>query len=144
MAKKKRNYAPSGTWTPREIIMSRAFNELGGFAPQLLIHFLLKRDMDHKHNVKNKNSITMTYLELTNLFGEKEGITKNRVIRAIDELLAKGFIKIIRPGGNVQGDKTIYGLSEDWRWWTKGQVINERNSRVMLRGYCRPKIKVAA
>ena len=84
----------------RELIRSRAYNELRGFAPQLLAHFFLKRNFDHKHNVKNKDSLTMTYLELTNLYGEEDGIIKNRLIRAIDDLLAKGFIKVIRPGGN--------------------------------------------
>ena len=45
MAQKKKGKFKSGTWVEHEMYMSRAFHALTGFAPQLLIMFLGKRDM---------------------------------------------------------------------------------------------------
>ena len=137
MAKKK-NYKKgkfkSGTWVTDDISLSRAYHSLKGFAPQLLILFLTKRDIDHKHRCLNANNITMTYIELENIYnaGQEnknlpiDGISRPRISRALDDLLAKGFIKIISHGGGYKRDKTIYGLSDQWRLWHKGMVCNTR------------------
>jgi hypothetical protein len=147
MGKKNRKFKAgkfkSGTWVSQDVYLSKAFHSLKGFAPQLLILFLAKRDIDNKHNCTNADNITMTYIELENIYNrgqenkhlsDNDGITRPRIIRAIDELLAKGFIKIISRGGAYKQDKTIFGLSEQWRWWSDGVVFNTR-SKEPRRGY---------
>ena len=120
-----------------------------GFAPQLLVLILGKRDMQYISDRKGKKGqyqcvncdrITMTYIEL-----EKLGITHPRVVRAKDDILAKGFVEIVSPGGTYQKDKTIFRLIEQWRLWVPGQVFNKRK-RDVKRGYqgqkARSKLKV--
>jgi hypothetical protein len=134
---------PSGTWIEREMYLSKAFWSLTGAASQLLILFLGKRKRDHikdhkgnkSYNWINLNNITMTYKELENLWyhplktylpGEAKGITQPRITRAIDELLAKGFIEIVKPGGAYKQDKAVYGLIDKWKTWKKGDVYSKR------------------
>lgn len=130
--KKKKS---SGTWLTREMCMSRAYLSLTGFSPQLLSLFLLKRDFTASFECKNCHNLTMTYAKLENIFNQgnrnpmnksKDGISRPRIIRAIDELLAKGFIEIVWRGGKFQKDKTIYALSDKWRFWSEGTVFNKR------------------
>ena len=129
---RKKGKAKSGTWFTREMACSRAFVALSSTAKVILIQFLLKRDMDNNHNVINKNSITMTYKELENLFGEDAfgkkggGLPRSSISRGFDDLLAKGFIRVVRLGGAYQKDKTVFGLSDDWKHWYKGTVFNKR------------------
>ena len=130
MSRKKRNIK-SGTWFQREMAMSKAYWALSGTAKGLLTLFLLKRDMDNQHNVINKNNITMTYKELENLhgqnvFGKPEGLSRASVKRGLDGLMAKGFIRVIHQGGAFQQDKTIFGLTDDWRHWFPGLVVEKR------------------
>jgi hypothetical protein len=145
MAKRKK--LPTGTWVERELFNSEAFWNLRGKAPQLLIRFLGKRKQapqkDHKGNKKvdwvNLQSLTMTYKELENMFydpalDEHFGLTQPTITRAIDELLAKGFIEVVNPGGAYQQDKAVYALSKKWTWWKPG-MVQSRRKRDVRRGF---------
>ena len=149
MAKYKKGKFKRGTWIEQDMAMSRAYLSLGGFAPQLLILFLMKRDIDKKHNCLNANSITMTYAELENIHNRgkrpkkdqaKDGITKTWILRAIEELMAKGFIKIVHRGGTYKQDKSIYALTDNWKYWQKGMVIFKREIDIRHRGYRKAKL----
>jgi hypothetical protein len=139
-----RKKAKSGTWVTREMLFSRAYWALNPPASKMLLLFLLKRDMDKKHNLLNGKSITMTYLELENMFvanlgrkiagieprtisGQPTGMSKASIARGFHDLLAKGFVEIVKQGGAYRKDKTIYGLTEDWQWWTEGAIIREKS-----------------
>lgn len=151
MAKRK---MPAGTWIERDLFTAPAYLELSGFAPQLLILFLGKRDIAKDKSVKNRDSINMTYIELECFYERREvqgrfpaklprGITKQRIIRALDNLLAHGFIQIVRKGGAYQQDKSVYGLTEDWRLWQPGMVFRTRERDTRQLGYNGQKSKVA-
>jgi hypothetical protein len=134
-----------GTWVERDLFESKAYLSLKGFAPQLLILFLAKRQFQ-KHGRKGKekricvnhDSILFTFIEAK----EKYGITKSRFSRAIDELLAKGFITIVHHGGGFKQDKSIYALSDKWMLWQPGTVFETRKKVKVQRGFCQPKTKV--
>ena len=115
---------------------SKAYLSLRGFAPQLLSLFLLKRDINKKRECLNCERLTMTYVELQAL-----EISKPKITRSRDDLMAKGFIRIVHQGGAYQEDKTIYALTDDWRWWQPGQTIYERPKDTRTRGYRKPKKK---
>jgi hypothetical protein len=141
----KRQKTPPGTWLNSEMAESKACLALKGIAPQLLSLFLLKRRFDRvgrkgekKYLCTNSESISFTYIEAK----DKYEITKSRFSRAIDELLAKGFITIIHRGGSFKQDKTIYGLSENWRIWQPGVVFEARERETVKRGFCKPNKKV--
>lgn len=115
----------------REIYTSEAFWALSGTAKGLLLLFLGKRDMSKKREVLNQKNITLTYLELENLFGndafgKPRGLSRASIPRGIKDLMEKGFIEIVRQGGGYQKDKTIYGLTDDWKWWQPGTVVRQK------------------
>lgn len=129
--KKRKGKAKPGTWLTRDLLKSRAFWALTATAKGMLHMFLLKRDMDHNHNCINRQNITLTYLELENLFdekieGEPNGLSRASISRGTKDLLAKGFIEIVKQGGAYQKDKTIYGLTDDWKRWRPGEVIRKK------------------
>jgi DNA-binding MarR family transcriptional regulator len=129
---------PSGTWIEREMMQSKAFINLKGFAPQLLILILAKRYFrlqgkkgKQKRICTNHDSINFTYIE-----AKKEyGVTQPRFTRAIDELLAKGFISVKHQGGTYKQDKTIFSLSEKWRLWHTDTVFEKREKDELHRGF---------
>jgi len=141
----KNRKLPSGTWIEREMFESKAFLSLKGFAPQLLILFLARRQFEiHGRKGKEKricincDKIYFTYIEAK----EKYGITKSRFNRAIDDLLSKGFITIKYRGGKFRKDKNIYALSDRWCLWVPGSVIEKRKKYTVPRGFCKPKGKI--
>jgi len=133
----------AGTFLKAEIIQSQAFITLAGCAPQLLTIFMWKRKFERFPVKKGRNNLvcincqelTFTYIEAEKSYG----ITKSRFSRGIDELLAKGFISIVRLGGAYQQDKTVFALSDRWKRWVPGTVFEERPKVTVERGYCRPK-----
>ena len=62
------------------------------------------------------------------------GLNQQAVTRAIDELLAKGFIEIVHAGGLGEHDKARYTLIENYLQWKPGIVFGIRN-RDVRRGY---------
>lgn len=129
-----------GTWVERDIFIGQAFLNLRGKSSQILIIFLGKRIFIKVKSKKakkslctNENHITFTYKE-----AEALGFSKPQFTRAIDDLLAKGFIKIVHQGGAFKKDKTIYGLSENWRLWKPGIVFECRKRDCVKRGFQTP------
>jgi len=137
-----KKYKSGGTFIEREMLESEAYLSLKGFAPQLLSLILLKRQFqNHGRKGKQKricincDKLNITYTE----FDNKYGITQPRMTRAIDQLLAKGFLTIVNPGGAYRQDKAIYALSDKWLFWKPGIVLETREKEDLKRGYCKPK-----
>jgi DNA-binding PadR family transcriptional regulator len=120
---------------------SEAFLSLNGTSVKLLILFLGKRKLtfpkDRKgakgaYVVENWDKLTMTYKELEN---KPFNFTRPRIARALDELLAKGFISIIDPGGAYRKHKTVYALSDLWQQWAPGRKPFNKRIRDAKRGF---------
>lgn len=79
---------------------------------------------------KDGNRLVLTYAEAESL-----GITRNVFIRAIDELLEKGFIEIVNPGGAYKRDKTVYALVDDYLFWRPDQEPIRTRKRDVKRGF---------
>jgi hypothetical protein len=138
----KKNKVPAGTWIERELFKSRAYMALRGCAPQVLTIFLGKRYFRSggkkdrtERECTNCDSLTFTYIEAQ----KKYGITIPRLTRALNELLAKGFITCRYQGGGYKQDKSLYGLSERWHWWRPGTVFEKREKETVQRGFRKPK-----
>jgi hypothetical protein len=134
---KWRSKEAPGTYIHRDMFGAKAFIALKGVAPQLLILILGKRSfesVDGKKTCMNSDNLFFTYIEAK----KKYEITQPRFTRAIDDLLAKGFITIKHRGGAYKQDKTRYGLSENWRWWHLGAVHEERCTDNCQRGFRKP------
>ena len=134
-----------GTYIEKRMFESRPFLALQGSATQLLVLFLGKRIFERagkkeskKRNCVNCDSITFTYMEAD----KKYGFTKQRFLRAIDDLLAKGFIEIKHQGGGYKQDKSIYALSVKWTFWNPGTVFERRAKDPVQRGFRKPKPRI--
>jgi hypothetical protein len=127
-----------------EIYESKAFWHLGGTAAQVLIIIMSKRRMERVAGKKTKkktwtcinpDELCFTYVEAL----EKFGINKVRFTRAIDALLAKGFIRQTHQGGAYKRDKSTYALSDKYLMWKPDMIIEKRAaSDTVSRGYCKP------
>lgn len=134
-----------GAFVDALLLESKAYLSLVGIAPQVLMLIMLKRQFEKVHAGKpgkvgnrtcvNSNSLSLTYIEAK----KKYGITQPRFTRAIDELLAKGFLTKNHPGGGYQKDKALYALSDKYLMWQKGLAIEERKKDPLQRGFRRPK-----
>ena len=117
-------------WIDKELLRSEAFRSLRGAAMLVYLDFLSKRKMQ-KANGKAKNRwviINNGEIEYTYSEAEKRGITRPRFMRAIDELVEKGFIDIAHSGsGGLKGDKSLYAISNRWRdYGTKVYIFKSR------------------
>ena len=137
-----KKYKSGGTFIEREMFESKAFLSLTGFAPQLLILILGKRQFvthgrtgRQKKVCTNCDKINITYTEFKN----KYGVTQPRMTRSIDQLLEKGFLSIVYPGGTYRQDKAIYSLSTNWVIWQPGIMFESRERESVARGFCNPK-----
>ena len=143
MAKKQ----AKGVYLTSEIIESQSFHNLSGTAKEILLLFLLKRSFPTikikgkpQRICTNWNKINFCYSE-----AKKRGFSQKRFTRAIDDLLAKGFISIVHPGGGFEKDKAVYMLLTEpestnrWRIWCKGTVFESRTKESVTRGFCKPK-----
>jgi hypothetical protein len=84
-----------------------------------------KRKKGKRENwyIINNGEIEYTYSE-----AEKRRISRASFMRAITELVEKGFIDISHSGsGGVKGDKSKYAISQRWRNW--GTDNFERKTR---------------
>ena len=137
-----KQYKSGGTFVERDMFESPAYLSLKGFAPQLLIIVLGKRKFDNhgrkgkeKRVCTNCDKLHITYTEFKNEYG----ISQPRMTRALDELLAKGFLSIRYQGGRYREDKTVYSLSTNWVIWKQGSVFESRLRETVKRGFCHPK-----
>lgn len=126
----------------RELVLSRAFRDLGGKAAKVLMWFLAKRRMAKEKmgkreawTVANNGEITFTYKEAK----AKHGLNPQAFSKAIEELVAKGFIDIERPGTGVGKVPTLFAISK--RWQKYGTAEFESVKRKKRRSYTFPSSK---
>ncbi len=160
MARKHDNGYGKGTFIDTKMFLSEAFLSLGqpGTSPaissvstQVLIMILGKRQFSNakdRKGLKTKqrtddNRFALTYKELLS-YGARLDRNGNRVkgcmtipkiTRAIDELLAKGFIEVVEYGGAYEKHKSIYALVDDWATWKVGDPPIRIRSNDVKRGY---------
>ena len=117
---------PRGVYLEPDWIDSKAFTALNGTAVKVFIWFMRRRQMakvgrkgKEQWIVTNNGEIVFTYDEAEKKFG----LTRSRFNRAIDELIAKGFIDITHHGGGMMGDCTLYSISERWRFYGTDKFV---------------------
>ena len=147
MGKKNKNGYGKGTFVDTQLYLSQAFISLGkpGTSPvvtycshSILLMLMGKRQFgtvkDRKgQKVKQRtdeNRFHLTYKELAHW-----GISQTAATRGIDELLAKGFIKIAEHGGAYDKHKSKYALIDDWQNWQLGDPPTRVRSKDVKRGY---------
>lgn len=112
----------------RDLLKSKAFRRLSGTAKTVYFDFRMKvvgKHMRMKSGRKkefvilNNGEIEYCYSE-----AEKKGIPRRTFMRALDDLLGRGFIDIAHSGsGGRKGDKSLYGISDRWKTWGTDDFI---------------------
>jgi DNA-binding MarR family transcriptional regulator len=131
---KKNNSHQKPLYIDRKLIKSKAFFDLNATSIKVLLIFFSKRQMTHIGRGKkkrwvctNNGNIYFTYREAK----EQYEITYPAFSRAIDELVANGFIDITRPGIGKKRVSTLYAISERWKDYDKEDFVKiERVKRV--------------
>ena len=122
---------------------SDAFLSLGKNSIKVLIALLDNRQQENPGKAKDKkgNKRKPQFINLDRLeipYGTLEKVYKiNRssIPRAIDELLARGFIEISYHGGACRHDKNQYALSDNYLLWIPGASPFATRPRREKHGY---------
>lgn len=118
----------------RELLNSKVFRSPRATAKDVYFDFRMKCRIrktkarpgrKSERVILNNGEIEYCYSE-----AEKKGIPRSTFMRALDELIAKGFIDVTHSGsGGKKGDKSKYAISDRWSEWGTDKFI----------GKCRPK-----
>ena len=121
----QKKYKHGGFYWERELYQSDAFLSLNKNAIKVLIAILDSRQRESKDQAKDKKGRKRKpkFINLDRLivpYGLIEKIYKvphGRIPAAFDELLAKGFLKIVYHGGRSKHDTNIYAWSDNYLLW---------------------------
>lgn len=130
----------------RDLFKSKAWISLTGKATQVYMLFLTKRRMVQIKMKGQKKRVCDNCMELefTYLEAERWGISKKQFVHAIDQLWDRGFLSVEETGGACQGDKSKYGLINNWVNYDKKDEFKRGKHRKfdpVRRGYRNPKRK---
>jgi hypothetical protein len=121
-----KNYKGGGIFLERDLYQSDAFLSLNKNSIKILIAILDSRIRESKNQAKDKKGRPRKpkFINLDNLmipYGtieKKYMVPRGRIPAAIDELMAKGFLKLVHHGGAYKHDKSIYAWSNNYLLWT--------------------------
>lgn len=136
-------YKKGGFFCERELYQSEAFLSLNKNAIKVLIALLDNRMRESQSQAKDKkgNKRKAKFINLDRLkipYGTLEKVYKiNRssIPKAIDELLAKGFIKISYHGGACKHDMSTYAWSDNYLFWSLHTAPFETRPKREKHGY---------
>lgn len=131
-----------GFYWKRELYQSLAFLDLHKNAMLMLVALMDVRKREYPSQARDKKGrkrkpefinldrLEMPYTTLQKVYGmHQAGIT-----RAVDKLLANGFVKISHYGGLGKHDTARYALVNDYLKWAPGTVFRKRTRDVKM-GY---------
>jgi hypothetical protein len=111
------------------------FGALTGQAPRILLIFYGKRRFARMRGkwTDISEGLIFTYHEADVHYGIAQGPFR----RAIDQLLASGFLTVKHAGSGMLGDPSVYDLSEAWRGYKPGNkplAKRPRSPKIGFRG----------
>lgn len=123
----------------RTLLESRAFRILGGTAKTVLFDFLMKRTIAKTKARPGQRSekviLNNGKIEYCYSTAEKNGISRPKFVKALDELTEKGFIDITHLGtGGHKGDKNKYAISERWLAWGTEKFVEKKRPKDTRKG----------
>jgi hypothetical protein len=127
-----------GIYFTRELYLSDAYLSLSKNGMKVLVAILDNRMRETQGKAKDKKGakrkpkfINLDRLEIPYKTLEKKfKIPCGSIPRAIDDVLAKGFVTISHQGGAYKHDKNLYAWSDNYLFWKKGTVFAERKKDV--------------
>ena len=138
--KMPKKYKAGGFYWERELYQSDAFLSLTKNAMKILIAFMDNRKRLKNNSPKGKKKEYVFY-NLDNLklpyalFEKTYKVSRSNIPKALDDLLIKGFLKIVYRGGCCQHDGSRYALSDNYLLWRQGIKPFEIRHRRNRKGY---------
>ena len=139
---------PQGMWIPVELLQSDAFRDLSPAAQQICLFVFSRRQYAKRKKIPtnnwepaNRDNLKLPHKAIEEFFskGTVPPPVGSTVTRSIKELMAKGFLDVVRLGGNGPGDQTTYRLTYDWRVWRKGDnPVYTTAGMSRAKGFCHP------
>lgn len=122
------NTLPDSIYVSRKLLAHPAWRNLSGTAKTVLMDFYCRRQMrktgKDQYVIENNGDIRYPYRE-----AEASGISRTSFARAIDQLIAHGFLRIDHSGSGLRNDPSRYRLMEEWQTWKRGHDKTEQNGR---------------
>jgi hypothetical protein len=124
-------------YVTRSLFTSLAWWSLGATSCKVYMIFLTKRQMEEikiegkpgkrekAWTIKNNGEIVFSYSEAKTRYG----INTGRFARAIDELLAVGFIDIAHSGFGLHKDRTLYTISDRWKLYGTDKFVEAKRQK---------------
>ncbi len=134
------NIKKGGFYWGRELYQSAAFLSLNKNAMKILIAFMDNRKVIKNNSPKGKRK-KYEFSNLDNLklpyalFEKTYGVSRSNIPKALDDLLAKGFLKIVYRGGTCRHDGSVYALSDNFLLWKPGAKPFEIRDKGNRKGY---------
>ena len=138
-----------GTYIVDELFQSDAFRTLTGTEKEICL-FVFTRRKYLKHTKKtprntwepqNANNMTLPHVAIIDFFskGNEPPPVGSTITRAINTLMARGFLEALSVGGKGKGNMTVYRLAHDWRVWHKGDPpVYTKAGMSRVKGFCVP------
>jgi len=109
-----------------QLFTSEAFRHLAPSARDVLILTLYevrfsqsKKRGKYTPVVLNRNELIIPYAEIKSRLRYSD----KTIWSAFRQIMAHGFLKVVKHGGGAKHDYQVYGLSEEWRKWKPGEVV---------------------
>lgn len=143
-----------GTYIVEELIQSDAFRTLTGTEKDILLfvwqrrQYRKRRKNDPVNNTwepVNGNSMKIPHAAIVDFFsrGNEPPPAASTIAKALNALMAHGFLEAVSIGGNGKGDMTVYRLAHDWRLWKKGNPpVYTKAGMARAKGFCIPGARV--
>jgi hypothetical protein len=125
-----------GTYLKADLMKSKAFVSLGtaaikvylGLRLRLFVKQKKRKYMGKQHYEDiNPRNLIYTYDQIQEEWGIK---SRSTVTKAIDELVDKGLVDIVRQGSGTFKQTSIYGLSDRWEKWHPAHSHRRHNGFV--------------
>jgi hypothetical protein len=105
----------------RQLLKSKAFRELSKTGKTVFFDFRMRcQGKTHGRPGRKKEFVVTNNGEIVYPYAEaeKNGIPRTSFMRALDELIVKGFIDVAWSGsGGKKGDVSKYAMSKRWRYY---------------------------
>ena len=111
-----------------DLYVSSAFRALRPATRDILILIYFEINLTSSKKRGKYTSVIVNRFEIKLPYAEIQirlGYSKKTVWIAFKEILAHGFLEVVENGGGCKGDCKVYKISENWREWKQGQIINE-------------------
>jgi hypothetical protein len=117
-----------GSWVPIEddLLLSNAFRDLQPSAVILLLHLhRIDKVLSWKGGDSYSGEFNLTFSEAETL-----GLARATTMRAVQDLVKRGFVEIVVQGGLRSQGRTssIYRITERWRSWGGLHTLKELKS----------------